>query len=187
MRESTTVSWRRVERPGPLGAARDQRYAEFDARFGRGNWRIAWAFNDESLDWEGMAAHYEDAYHRFLVNTPELVHELNKTVRDVYEDSLSNTASGLDYSFQESNRNHITDIAVRRCMRRLGQDFQGSRLLRLAMSNTDPVSVALSPGRLPFHRVDVIVRPELSGWWSPGTVESFYQSNKFIEIRLAPS
>jgi hypothetical protein len=181
-----TVNWTRIERPGPFGATRDQRYAEFDARFGPGNWRIAWEFNDESLEWEGMAAHYEDAYYQFLASTPELVRKLSTTLRDVYEDSVSNVRSGLDYSTQESSRNHITDIVVRRCLRRLGHEFHGSRLLQLAASNPDPLCVALSPGSVPFHRVDVIVRPELSGWWSPKTVESFYQSNKFVEVRRTP-
>lgn len=180
-RESSRMGWQRVERPGPFGAARDQRYAEFDERFGKGNWRIAWAAGSETLSWEQMASMYEDAYFKFLSEAPGLLARLSASVLDVYEDSVSNTASGLDYSRQESVRNHITDIVIRRCLLRLGRAFRGTRLLQLAASNTDPLCVALSPGVVPFHQPGLIVQPELRGWWRAHSVESFYQSNKFLE------
>ena len=75
--------------------------AEFDERFGKGNWRIVWAAGSEILNWEQMASMYEDAYFKFLSDAPGLLAQLSATILDVYEDSISNTASGLDYSRQE--------------------------------------------------------------------------------------
>jgi hypothetical protein len=41
----------------------------------------------------------------------------------------------------------------------------------------------LSPGRVPFHRPDLIEKPELNGWWEKSSVESFYQSNRLLQKR----
>ena len=174
--------WQTVERPGPFGAMRDQRYAEYDIRFGSHNWRIAWQSGAETLEWDQMARLYEDAYFAFLGGRPELVDRLAQFA-NVYEDAESNIDSGTEYNRQESSRNHITDIVVRRCLTRLGRRFEGTRLLQLATSSRDPLASELSPGRIPFHRAELITGPELTGWWKTGSVESFYQSNKVLQIK----
>ena len=104
---------------------------------------------------------------------------------DVYDDELSNVKSEFDYTKQETPRTHIQDIAIRRSLLRLGVWFEGKELIRIRQEKgTHSLSITLSPGRVPFHRPDLIVKPEITGWWYPETVESFYQSNKYLEAKI---
>jgi hypothetical protein len=90
----------------------------------------------------------------------------------------------LDYTVQETGRTHVQDIAIRRVVARLGRQFEGDQLIQIRDALGDhPLSMALSPGQVPFHRPDVILLPEIEGWWLPGSVESFYQSNKLLQRR----
>ena len=41
----------------------------------------------------------------------------------------------------------------------------------------------LSPGVVPFHEPGSIAAPQLKGWWKSGTIESFWQSNKRLQVR----
>lgn len=43
--------------------------------------------------------------------------------------------------------------------------------------------MTLSPGQIPFHFPEKIIQPQLEGWWEKDTVESFYQSNKILQIK----
>ncbi|MDD5746935.1 MAG: hypothetical protein PHO30_06725, partial [Candidatus Omnitrophica bacterium] len=38
----------------------------------------------------------------------------------------------------------------------------------------------LNPGYVPFHRPELIIQPQLAGWWKPYSIEGFYQSAKAI-------
>ncbi len=91
--------------------------------------------------------------------------------------------SGLDYTKQETKRTHIQDIAIRRSLIRLGKWFEGSELIRIRQEKGNhPLSMTLSPGRVPFHSPLLIIDPEIKGWWDSGTVESFYQSNRYLQV-----
>lgn len=178
------MEWVTVERPGYFGKRREAKHREFDQRFGVGNWRIAWEWQGEYLEFAQAVLVYEEAYFRFMEASPGLVNELVREASDVYDDATTNVGSGLDYLAQETSRTHIQDIAIRRCIRRLGRRFEGSRLLRIRDDRGEhPLSLQLSPGRVPFHRPEFIQRPELRGWWQRGSVEAFYQSNKVLQVK----
>lgn len=176
--------WVTKERPGFLGARRNRRYDEWNRKYQKGNWRIRWEVNGNTYDWLGACALYEDAYFEFMKARPRVVDELVRESSDVYDDELSNVHSGVDYTKQETIRTHIQDIAIRRCLVRLGVWFRGTELIRIRHSQGDhELSMILSPGCVPFHRPGWIRKPELTGWWRPGTVEAFYQSNKVLQVR----
>jgi hypothetical protein len=45
----------------------------------------------------------------------------------------------------------------------------------------DSEAYVLNPGLVPFHRPELICQPEWeSDWCQPGSVESFWQSNKVV-------
>lgn len=181
---SDSSLWQVIERPGYFGSRRDEIQRGYDARYGRGNWRLAWRVGEAETDWSGMVMLYEDAYYHFLMEHPQVLAELLETASDVYDDSPSNLASGLDYARQESGRTHVQDIAIRRVVLRLGRRFHGPTPVQIRDSlGEHPLSMTLSPGQVPFHRPELIERPELAGWWLPGSVESFYQSNKTLQVR----
>lgn len=189
------TTWKNLERPGYLGAFRDQRIAQWNEKFGVGNWRLGWCLSslDNRLGWTvdsisidfiGACALYEDAYFEFMKQNPSLVEVLCSEASEVWDDAISNIASGLDYTKQETKHTHIQDIAIRRCLVRLGRAFSGRERIQIRDEvGEHSLSMTLSPGRVPFHQPDWIYTPEVVGWWLPGSVEAFYQSNKFLQIR----
>lgn len=180
------MEWIIVERPGYLGKHREERHQEWNEKYGKGNWRLVWKVGKIFVDFLGACALYEDAYMKFLRNNPKVLHTLINKASNVYDDAPSNVNSVFDYTKQESRRTHLQDIAIRRSLLRLGLWFMGKELIRIRQERgTHPLSMILSPGRVPFHRPDLIVQPEVIKWWHPGTVESFYQSNRFLQAKKA--
>lgn len=180
------MEWKTVGRPGYLGARREACRREWDLRYGPGGWRLVWTLDGVLLGFEEAVAAYEEAYFRFLCRCPDVLDRLLADAADVYDDAPSNVGSGLDYAAQETGRTHLQDIAIRRCVRRMGREFAGTRLIQIRdRLGEHPLSLVLSPGRVPFHRPASIERPELTGWWEPGSVESFYQSNRLLQYRAA--
>ena len=92
--------------------------------------------------------------------------------------------SGFDYAKQETGRTHLQDIAIRRCLLRLDMQFEGTELVRIRQEKgTNPLSMILSPGRVPFHKPELIEKPQTVSWWHKDTVESWYQNNKYLQIK----
>jgi len=176
--------WKTKERLEYLGKKRDDKCAEWNALYGEGNWRLVHVFGGAVLDFLGVCAVYEDAYFEFFKDNPNILQQLVAEASDVWDDAESNVQSGFDYLKQETGRTHIQDIAIRRSVARRGCCFQGKGLIRIRdKEGSHPLSLILSPGRVPFHRLGLIVQPELEGWWLPGSVESFYQSNRVLQVR----
>ena len=174
--------WQTITRLGYFGRHRDERYADYDLLYGFARWRIAWQVGEYAGDITAATVLYEDSYLAFLISNPPTLEALVAEASDFYDDSPTNVGSRFDYAAQETNRTHLQDIAIRRCLVRLGRWFGGPALAQIRDSmGTNPLSLTLSPGRVPFHRPDLIVMPELIGWWEPGIVESFYQSNKLLQ------
>lgn len=183
------MTWVTVGPPGHLGSRRAARHADWDARFGSGNWRLRWQVGPALHDQTAAVALYEDAYVTHLTGHPGLVETLVSTARDVWDHEPADTASGLDYTVQHGRSTHLQDIAVRRALVRLGTWFAGAELIRLRRPSDAAHGVAaelgtqLDSGLVPFHRPDLIAGDEVSGWWQPGSVESFYQSNRLLQHR----
>jgi len=176
------VTWEVVERPGYFGKRRPELVAGFDSKYGHGKWKELWEVGGKLVDFKDAIAHYEDSYYQFLKNNVELLDELCKTAKNVYDNNETNVYSGTDYSKQETVARHYQDIAVRRSIERLGRKFEGKALVQVRTVSKD-IGAKLTPGIIPFHDPSVIRKPELAGWWSPGTVESFWQSNKVIVVQ----
>lgn len=129
---------------------------------------------------------YEDAYYFYLADHAEMLDQLARDARDVYDDDPRDVDSGLDYEVQTTTRNHYQDIAIRRVMARHGRRFEGAHLVQIRHTEgTHPLSIPLSPGAVPFHQPTWIVQPALERWWwEPYSVECFYQSNKVLQVQL---
>ena len=178
------MSWENVGRPGFLGKHRDEKYQEWDKLYGKGEWRIVWLWGTSYVTFEGVCSLYEDAYVAFLGKNRSVLTNLTTVASNVYDDSPTNVSSGTDYKKQETGRTHIQDIAIRRALRRLNTSFKGNQLIQIRQEKgTHPLSMTLSPGKVSFNKPDKIVKPWLEGWWDPGTVECFYQSNRILQVR----
>jgi len=180
--------WRMIDRPGYLGKHRDEKYADWDQKHGKGNWALWWSWGKHWIDSTGACLIYEMAYYHFLLMNRKILHQLVKEASNVYDDSETNVKSVFNYHVQETNRTHIQDIAIRNALLKLGVWFRGKELIQIRSNEgKHPLSVTLSPGRVPFHRPDLIVQPAITDWWLPGSVEDFYQSNKHLRVKKSPS
>jgi non-canonical purine NTP pyrophosphatase (RdgB/HAM1 family) len=174
------TEWKKVGRPGAIGGRKAEVLANYDKLYGKGNWRLIWDVNGNSVDLPRALALYEDAYFQHFKEKPEELRWIADNFSNVYDNSPSNVESGLDYAVQEFGGNHFQDIAIRRCLVRNGEWFRGNELLEIRMSEP---GVAWNPGRIPFHRAELIPKPEVRGWWSPGSIESWYQSARYLEVK----
>lgn len=178
-----------LERPGYLGKRRNAYVAELNERYGQGHWKFVWRWGSMVLDFVEACGIYEDAYYQYLLSRPWVLAQLVVEASDVYDDAPSNVDSVYDYTAQETARTHVQDIAIRRCLLRCGTWFAGTQLLQIRDSRGEhPLSMTLSPGQVPFHMPELIVRPtayadaDSRPWWLPDTVEDFYQSNRYVAI-----
>lgn len=181
--------WQSVERPWYIGKHRDEKIVHWNKEYGSGNWRFIWKIGNVDADFLGACALYEDAYFNFLYAYSPVAYQLIHEASNVYDDQISNIESGFDYTKQETNRTHIQDIAIRRSLLRLGVWFKGKESIRIRQEKGNhPLSMILSPGKVPFHRPDLIIKPEVeNSWWDLQSVESFYQSNRFLQVKCGQS
>lgn len=181
MIDSTKIglAWNAVTRPGYFGAKRNGKTADFNARFGAGNWKIQWKVGNEWFCPTEALLLYEDAYCEWFKAHLDKAKLLATTASDVFDDSPTNMRSGLDYSIQETPRSHYQDVAIRRVLLRLGLKFHGTHLVQVRRSNKG-FGGEFSPGYIPFHRPELIEQPPLKGWWESGSIEEFWQSNKYL-------
>jgi hypothetical protein len=179
--------------PGYVGKHRNELWAERDVKYGNGNWQTIWLVAGNYLEYQEACRLYEDAYFEYFNKRPELLEYLLEVASNVYDDDPSNVESGLDYSKRGDVRTHIQDIAIRNCVKRFGREFSGDRLIQIRDRIGDhPLSLALSPGQVPFHKPELISHPDnlteirAKAWWLPLSVEDFYQRAKRLVIRKKP-
>lgn len=165
-------------RPGFFGEDRQVIFDRLNEWFGEGNWKIGHMVEGQFISPRKALDLYEDAYFEFFKTQPDELEWLVKNAKDVYDNSLSNIESGTNYDKQEKPDHHYQDIAIRRVLKRLGRKFEGDEYIQIRGLLSK--GYRLNPGLVPFHRLDLLLRPELSGWWKPNSVESFYQSTKVI-------
>lgn len=174
--------WTVIGRPGFAGKKRDAREEELNTKYGVGNWQISHQVQDQFYTWhDSLILFYEESYVQYFQSNPDVLDWLCKTAKEVYDTAKSNVASGLDYNIQEGNANHMQDIAIRRALQRLGRKFEGDSLLQVRGRSSK--GSCLSPGVIPFFRKEWILLPELESWWQPGSIESFWQSNKVLLVK----
>jgi hypothetical protein len=192
--------WKVGPRPGFFGRRKDEIVAGLDARHGKGNWQLRWIlpapmtqFIPEQVDlsetWDFRAAcvsFYEESYFRHLKANPKVVDEICQH-SEVYDNALTNVQSGFDYTKQEAFSTHIQDIAIRNSLHRLNRRFsedKTSPLLQVRGPDSKGWWLGVNPGQVQFFNQPLIVQPSLAPTWAgAGSVEDFWQSNKYIVVR----
>ena len=177
--------WRVLGRPGRLGRAVDRRRREFDARFGPGEWKFGHVLRGEVLRLAKVTGVVEASYASLFRSEPKLLTDLCAVAADVFENARSNVRSALDYSVQERKAPHVFDIALRRVVRQLGQEFNGKGLLRIGGAKCS--GSPLSPGRVPFIQPLAIAEPREVGWWDSDSILSFWESNRVLLVQTGGS
>lgn len=184
------TGWHNVERPGYFGRRRDAMHLRYDATYGADNWRLVWIVPgfksgpDLVLNFvQACKTIYEESYVRYLQDRLDDVGFIC-TFTDCMDNSPTNVHSGLDYTAQEASSTHIQDIAVRNALQRLGYWFTGARTELLIIRSADSNGYRFGPGNVPLYRPELITQPsKCPQWASPGSVEDFWQSNKYLQVR----
>lgn len=180
------MNWLNDHRPGYFGRTRDAKVTALNETLGKGNWRLAWVYQDKAYEFaEACVALYEESYFRYLKDRPEDL-EFITSYGECIDNSPTNVRSGCDYSIQESYSTHIQDIAVRNVLRRLDLKFLGPTGKVLVIRSADSEGFRFGPGNIPFFDAPAITQPSLCPKWAGvGSVEDAWQSMKFVQI-LAP-
>ena len=172
------------ERPSYLGKKRDTFVNGMDTKYGKGNWEFTWKVGDDYWPFQKAIFLYEGAYFIEMYVNVSFWKSILLLYSECYDNNVSNVNSGLDYSKQENNSNHYQDVAVRRCMLMLGLKFgDKTKPLMWVRHNSKDDGALLSPGRVKFHRPELIEQPFLPGWWESDSVEAFWQNNKHVIIK----
>ncbi len=175
-----TSEFIKLGRPGAVGSRKKEILNNYNKLYGEGNWRMIHYVNNQPVDLPGVLALYEDAYFEYFKVHSEELKFIAENYENCYDNNVSNVNSGFDYTIQEYGGNHYQDIAIRRVLLRNGLWFKGKGLLEVRTTGT---GLKWNPGELPFHKPELIVRPEFNGWWKPRSIESWYQSNKYLEVK----
>ena len=178
--------WRNVERPGYFGRTRDMKVASYDAGYGPGNWRLAWVFAHGAMTYEQACRHaYEVSYIEWF---GQHLDDLNFVCSfgECIDNAMTNVKSGTDYTKQEAYSTHIQDIAVRNVLKVFGRQFEGPKDKILVIRSKDSEGFKYGPGNIPFFAKDRVLTPSLCPKWAqPGSVEDFWQSNKWLQVKAA--
>lgn len=192
LRRLAGLTWETVERPGYFGKKRDELYKKWNHEYGEGDWRIAWQWGSQTILRPEALQVYEDAYYEFFGSHPETLKWLITNASNVYDTAKSNIEAEFSYDQQETPNNHIHDVAIRRAVLRRGVWFEGDHLMHVRGEGTE--GDRLSPHKVPFHRVALILNGDVKDyggkgtWWRtlgiPFSVEEFYQMNKVLQRRV---
>lgn len=192
------MKWKTVDRPGYFGDRRDELQADFDRKYGKDSWRIAWEWGGLILPIQEALQLYEDGYYEHFKTKPELLEWLVTNFSNIFDTAPSNVEAGFSYNIQETPNNHLHDVAIRRAVLRRGAWFSGSRLLEVRSVNAE--GWALSPCNIPFHLPNMIYQGQTKykcevrdfstnpPWWIrkgvKNSVEEFYQQNKVLQVKI---
>lgn len=173
--------WKREFRPGFFGRRRDEKIAELNAKYGKGNWDLQWDFDGQMLGFnEACMFAYETAYLEWFMARPDEV-DFVCSFGECIDNAMSNIQSGVDYTKQEAFSTHIQDIAVRNVLCNLDRWFEGPADRILVIRSADSEGYKYGPGNIPFHLPEMIHQPsKCPKWANIGSTEDFWQSNKYL-------
>ena len=171
------------EKMGSFGSRKRGIIKDLNKKYGNLAWRLAWKSGDETfLPFTEVVKLFETAYYEHFTQHPDLLIYLIENACDIYDKHPSDRDSGTDYLAQEGKSTHLQDIVIRKIVEEMGETFQGHKLIQIRSKSIDPIGKQLSPGRVPFHKPEIISVPPLKGWWDVNSVEDFYQNNKVIQV-----
>jgi len=183
-RDMKWPEWRWEGRPGYFGRRRDEIIRSYNENYGHDGWKLIWTAPGAECEFED-ACHrfYEESYYLHLRVHPELVDEIC-SYGECMDNAITNIQSGCDYTKQEAFSTHIQDIAVRNVLRLLDRKFEGPTDKILVIRSKDSNGYKFGPGNIPFYAPKVIQGPsKCPPWAARGSVEDFWQSNKWLRVR----
>lgn len=173
-----------IKRPGYFGRQKANKIAKLNKEYGQGNWTLVWVFDNLELEFKDACIQfYEESYIKwFKENLKEL--DFICQYKECIDNDITNIQSGTDYSIQESWATHIQDIAIRNVLKYFNRKFENKNNEILVIRSRDSIGFKYGPGNIPFYDPSKIYKPSLCPKWAnSGSVEDFWQSNKFIKVK----
>ena len=175
---------------GYLGKRRNDEWEKRNKIYGQENWKMGWLVENNLLEYPEICQLYGDSYYEYFKTRPELLEQLLEEASDVYDDNPINVEAGTDFAKRGEFKTHIGDTAIRRSVQRFGRKFRGEKLLQIHdREGEHPLSLALSPGQVPFYNPEQLSYPDnlkeitTDVWWIRGSVEDFYQRAKRLCVK----
>lgn len=160
-----------------LSEHRHEIVQKYNNQYGENNWRFAWRYGHNYLNFLEACAKYEEAFAQHFNEHPEKLGYLSKNASDLYDTNPSNIKSGTEYTRQEDSSTHLQDIAIRRIMAKLNIPFNGTKLIQIRSTSEDPVGATLTPLKVPFHEPAMVLTDKENP-----TIEDFWQCNRVIQF-----
>lgn len=169
----------KLYRPGYFGKRRDAIIKDLNTKYA--SWDLRWFVGDQSFDFlHACHSLYGESYLRYFLGHPDEVDYICE-FQECIDNADTNVLSGCDYMKQEASSTHIQDIAVRNALAILGRKFTGEREELLVIRSADSKGYKWGPGNIPFIYPQVIEQPSKCPKWANfGSVEDFWQSNKWV-------
>lgn len=123
-----------------------------NSKIGVGDWFWGFRVGKRLYSWNWGMQLYEDAYLEFIKHHVTLLNEL-VNYSNVFVLDRHDLNAGLDFQKQNQTKEHFSDIALRRCLVRLGVWFKGIELLKIPGSQFDEE-------KIPFHLPHLIFKPD---------------------------
>src|SRR5258706_1802030 len=192
---SNSPSWVTVEHPGYLGKRKDEKYKEWNEKYGEEKWRIVnETATREIFSYEDIIYKvYVPGYVQYFLKNPEEAIFITDNFSYGYDKDLCSREQAFDiYALynKEGVANQFHHTALNIALEYyLGIKFKGDRPIQIregkpgTSDSEQPEGFRWSPGRIMSARLDLIPKIELNKWWSSGTIEDFYQSSKALQIR----
>ncbi len=125
--------------------------------------------------------YYEQSYVKWFRQHPDEL-DIVCSFEECIDNAETNVKSGRDYTKQEAFSTHIQDIAIRNVLEVFGRKFEGHGIL--VIRSADSQGYRYGPGNIPFMHPDLISVPsKCPRWANAGSVEDFWQSNKWIAVK----
>src|ERR1019366_3836253 len=188
--------WKFLKRPGMFGTRRDLIINSMNDVHGKDNWRLVWLACPHPDDYTASVPYdfltackfmYETSYYQYMRYLLNAHMQDLCSFGDCYDNAVTNVDSGNWYSVQEASSTHIQDIAIRNVLYSMNLKFEGPKhkLIQIRHSvNKHYLSTLLSPGTVPYYEPKNIIQPSLRPKWAEkGSVEDFWQSNKWIQVK----
>lgn len=132
---------------------------------------------------EACILYYESSYLKHFQEHPEDV-DFACSFGECIDNAMTNIQSGRHYIKQEAYSTHIQDIAVRNVLYSMRRKFEGPADKILTIRSSDSNGYRFGPGNIDFFHPEWIEQPSLCPLWAQaGSVEDFWQSNKWILVK----
>ncbi|HEX7042259.1 MAG TPA: hypothetical protein VF189_03325 [Patescibacteria group bacterium] len=193
----TTEKWDVKEHPGYLGKTRPEKMAEWDNRYGSGNWRLSHWQNakGEMLTYDQVFKVYVEGYEKYFKEHVDEADFLIKNYAYAYDHDMITKEEAFDshaYYNKPGFRNQFHNVALNIALVNVtGRMFEGSKPIQVregvpgTPDSMQPEGFMWSPGRIKCVDPRIIPQVNLTGeiWWQDGTIEDFYQKAKVLEVK----